>query len=132
MEVDLTTVSTQGGEDGTVQDTAESEHRDHPVNAPNNGAVENKPLSYADHFKILQSLAGGTVSLDEVQGLDQTVLEKPTNFLHHVSVIQEGIQAIYKHYSDMQTAWASMSHHCTSVQKNCSMPIVTWQKQEKL
>ena len=76
MEVDLTSNSTQGGADGTVQETDVPEHSDHPPNAPDNGAGNNKQLSYEDYFKVLQSIAGGTGSLDE--GLDQIAMEKPT------------------------------------------------------
>ena len=78
-------------------------------------------MSYANHLKETQGIAGGVGSLDE--GLSQAALERPAAFLHHISVMQDGIQAMDRHYSDMQEACSSMSHHCTSVQKNCGWPI---------
>ena len=83
----------------------------------------NLRTSYGEHLKVLQSIAGGTGSLDEDQGLEQRALEKPIAFLNHISVMKEGIQAMNKHHADMQEAWASMSHQCTTVKKNCGMPI---------
>ena len=83
-------------------------------------------MSYADHLKVMQSIEGGTGSLVEDQGLEQTALAKPTSFLHHISVIQEGIQAMDKHYLDIQEAWASISNPCTSVKKTvtCQLKMV--------
>ena len=115
MEADITSNSTQGGADDTVQDTVVSEHSGHSPNAPKNGAG-NKQLSYADHLKVFQSIAGGAGSLDE--GLDQTALEKPPAF--RTSVIKEAIQAMEKQHADMQKAYASFSQ---AVQKNSVMPI---------
>ena len=40
MEVDLTSNSTQGGEDDTVQDTAVFQHSGHPPNTPGNKLKE--------------------------------------------------------------------------------------------
>ena len=47
MMVDLTPNSTQGGEDGTVQDTVVPENSVHPPNAPENGAENKNQMSYA-------------------------------------------------------------------------------------
>ena len=71
MESALRSNSAQGGADGAVQDcTVMLERSDLPLCAPGNGAGNNIRLSYADHLKVLQSIAGGTGSLDEGQGLD--------------------------------------------------------------
>ena len=63
--VDLTSHSTQGGADDTVQDTAVPEHSVHLPNASENDAVNKKRLSNADHLKELQSMALGDGSLEK-------------------------------------------------------------------
>ena len=86
------------------------ENSGHLPNTTVNGAG-NKQLSYADHLKELQSIAGGAGSLDE--GLDQTALEKPADFLHHISVMKEAIRAMEKYHGEMQEAYKSMSQQTT-------------------
>ena len=116
--VDLPADSTQGGADGTVQDTVVPKLSAHQLNAPENGVNNNeKQMSYADHLKCI---AGSDGSVRK--GLDKAALEKPAAFLHHISVMKEAIQAMEKHHAEMNGAYVSMSHQ-TSVQKNGGMPV---------
>ena len=66
MEVDLPAVSTQGGADGTVQDTTVPENIVHQPNAPENGANNKNQMSYADHLKETQGIAGGVGRLYKI------------------------------------------------------------------
>ena len=92
MKVDLPAVSIQGGVDGIVQDTLVPKHSVHQPNAPENSANNKNQMSYAEHLKETQSIAGGVGSLDE--GLSQAALERLAAFFYHISVIQNGTQAL--------------------------------------